>query len=131
MHNNINIINKGKNKIFPKNTECNIKVNKEKFMKKDVGKLNHIRLLKLNSNIHNNNQGKIRINYYLNEIGQMKKLDSDNYKTHKPGVHTDNIDISEIKKIKNVNLKKMIINDYKNKSIYNKTEIIDKEIKFD
>ena len=127
IHNNINIINKGKNKIFPKNTECNIKVNKEKFMKKDVGKLNHIRLLKHNSNIHNNNQGNIKINYYLNEIGQRKKLDSENYKTHKPGIHTDIIDISEIKKNKNDNLKKMIINDYKNKSINNKTEIIVKK----
>ena len=130
IHNNINIINNGKSKIVPKNTESNIKVNKEKYIKKDVGKLNHVRLLKLNSNNHNNNQGN-KINYYLNEIGQRKTLDSENYKTHKPEMHTDINDISEIKKIKNNNLKKMIINDYKNKSIYNKTEIIDKEIKFD
>ena len=111
IHNNINIINNGKSKIIPKNSKCNIKVNKEKYIKKDVGKLNHVRLLKLNSNIHNNNQGNIKINYYLNEIGQRKTLDSENYKTHKPGMNTDINDIYEIKKIKNNNYKKIIKND--------------------
>ena len=124
---NINNINKGKNNISPKINGYNIKGNEEKFVKKNVNKLNHVRFLKQNSNIHNNNQGNIKINYYLNEIEQRKTLDTENFKIHKPGMHTDIFDCSEIKKNKNDNLKKKIINDYKNKSINNKTEIIDKE----
>ena len=122
----INNLNNGKNKISPKNIGYYIKRNRENLVKKNV-KMNRVRLLKHNSNLNNNNnQGNIKVNYYLNEIDQKKTLDTENYKTHKPGIHTDIFDYSEIKTNKNANLKKKMINDYKNKSINNKTDIIDK-----
>ena len=119
-----------KNKISPKNIGYNIKGNKDKYIKKNinVNKLNHVRLLKHNSNIHGNNQENIKINYYLNEIDQKKTIDADINRTYRhQAANTDIFDNSENKKNQQFNLKKMIISDYKNKGINNKTEISDKD----
>ena len=126
--NKVNITEKTENskkKISPKNVVINFKGNKDKFIKKSIKRLNHVRLLKLNSNFHNN-QENIKINYYLNEIYQKKTIDPDNYnyKIHKIGNITENLDNSYNKK-KHFNIK----NENKNKSINYRTEYLGKEKK--
>ena len=127
---NSNIKKEPKNKISPKNNETHFKVNKDKYIKKNINKINNDNLLKHNSNLHSHKKNNIKLNYYLNEIEQKKTFDIDNNnnnKKHKHGINTDIIDNSEFKKSNNYNLRKKLINDYKKKSINNKTTIPDKE----
>ena len=129
-HNAKDSTKNNKFKISPKNKN-NLKANKDKFIKKNVHKLNHFRLLKNNSNNqkYNYNNGEdIKVNYYLNEIEQKKTIDEDNYKTHKPRLNTDIFDNIEHKKVNQFNLSKMIQNNNnKNNPKSNKTEILVQE----
>ena len=115
----------------PKNNETHLKANKDKYIKKNNNKINNDNLLKHNSNLHSNKKNNIKLNYYLNEMEQKKTIDIDNNnnnnKKHKHGINTDIIDNSEFKKSNHYNFRKRLINDYKKKSINNKTTISDKE----
>ena len=112
-----------KKKISAKNAGNNFKGNKDKFIKKSIKKLNHVRLLKHNSNFQNN-QEDIKVTYYLNEIDQKKTIDPDNFKNHKNVNNTEILEHSD-------NKKKHFIakNENKNRSINNRTELLGKEKK--
>ena len=99
-----------KDKIKSRN-DNDAKVKKNKYVKRDLNKL---------TNLYNINQDKAtNANYYLNEIDQKKTIDPDSTKNYKNTIY------SEYKKNNHFNLKRMIIDDFKKKSLNNKSEIID------
>ena len=97
--------------IIKSRNDNDVKMKKNKYVKRDLNKL---------TNLYNINQDMItNANNYLNEIDQKKTIDIDSTKNYKNTLY------SEYKKNNNFNLKRMIIDDFKKKSLNNKSEIID------
>ncbi len=97
--------------IIKSRNDNDVKMKKNKYVKRDLNKL--INLYNINQDMTTN------ANNYLNEIDQKKTIDIDSTKNYKNTLY------SEYKKNNNFNLKRMIIDDFKKKSLNNKSEIID------
>ena len=99
-----------KGKIKSRN-DNDAKVKKNKYVKRDLNKL---------TNLYDINQDMIsKANYYYNDFDKKKTIDIDSTKNNKNTIY------SEYKKNNHFNLKKMIIDDFKKKSLMNKSEIIE------
>ena len=132
---NINIksyLRKKNTKYSPKNNNDNYLKGNNKIIKTNTNLMNHIRLLKHNSNLRNNNQIEPKVNYYYNEINHT--IDEEN-KIHHSGVNTDIFDSFDYKTNNNVSINNKNFKEYKkrifksNNNNNNKTEIIEKEKK--